>query len=45
MRTVTYKEYVLQELPNGWWECWIDGQFIKFDSLEYAISRINYWHK
>jgi hypothetical protein len=45
MRTIEYNGFTIQELPNGWWEVRVGSQFVKFDSLSYAISRIDYWTK
>jgi len=45
MRTIEYNGFILHELPNGWWEVRIGSQFVKFDSLSYAKSRIDYWTK
>jgi hypothetical protein len=42
---IQYKGFWIYPLLTGWWEVRIDGQFMKFDSLDYAKSRIDYWTK
>lgn len=44
-RVVKYKGFHIYELDHGWWEVRYDGKFMKFDSLDYAKSRIDYWTK
>lgn len=45
MKPIKYKGFILYPLENGWWEARVDGQFIRFDSLSYAKSQIDYWTK
>lgn len=45
IRAVSYKGYTIYQTNFAWWEVRIDGKFMKFDSLSYAKSRIDYWTK
>jgi hypothetical protein len=45
MKQVYYKGFIIYERDNGWWDVRINGHFVKFDSLDYAKSRIDYWTK
>lgn len=45
IKAISYKGFTIYQTYHGWWEVRIDGQFVKFDSLIDAKSRINYWIK
>lgn len=45
MKHITYKGFIITPLLSGWWEVRIGDEFVKFDTLSQAKSRIDYWTK
>lgn len=45
MKQVYHNGYIIYERDNGWWEVFVSGKIVRFDSLSHAKYEIDYWAK